>query len=101
MLRISKYKERIYLNNDPIVHYPFDLKIGNKKFNLNEKWSEIQVPNVKRLEIGNRVISQKISKNFYQYIRLSKLFQERCLYFSKFLINSNIYQMQKKFRIMN
>ena len=21
MLRISKYKERIYLNNDPIVHY--------------------------------------------------------------------------------
>jgi hypothetical protein len=96
MLRISKIKEVRQINNESITHYPFDLKIGNRKINLNGMWSEISFHSEpKLLRIENRLISKTISKNFYHYLRLPKINQDRCLTFSKFLINSNHYNKQK------
>jgi hypothetical protein len=98
MLRISKIKEKINLNNDTLVHYPFELKIGNRRINLNKTWSEIKInqfPN--RLETNQRIFPKQISQNFFYYLTLHKIFQDRCLKFSKFLVNSDVYNKTKTY----
>ena len=96
MLRISKIKESKYIHGEKVIHYPFELKLGNRKINLNENWSSLKFTKPKSLEIGNYIVPKMISQNFYQYLTLDKIYQDRCLYFSKFLINSDNYH---KFKI--
>jgi len=93
MLKISKNKQTKYLYGDKLVHYPYHLKLGNQKINLNEKWFDLKMTTPPRqLEIEDRVIPSSIGKNFYYYLTLPNILQDRCLRFCKFTINSNFYE---------
>jgi hypothetical protein len=102
MLRISKIKSYQGINHDRLAFYPFDLKIGRKIFDLDQKWYELQFESPKRLLLNDRLsFPRSISNNLFYYLKLQKQFQQRCLHFSKYLINSNVYQSQINNQILN
>lgn len=94
MLRVSKNKSNIgFYTDDKLCYYPFDLKIGNKIFHPEKKWYELQFEVPKKLVFNNHLVFPKqISNNFFSFLQLQKQFQHRCLHFSKYLLNSNIYE---------
>ncbi len=95
MLKIQRATKIKRLGSDKLIYYPFELKINRKRFDLSEKWSELQFEPPKRLIAkfdGNyHPIPNVISQNLFYYLDLNKVYQDKCLYFSKYLINSNVY----------
>ena len=93
MLRVSKNKSTKYLVQDKLSYYPFDLKINKKIIHLDLKWYEHQFQPPKTLTLNqNLVFPKSIANNFFSFLCLHKQFQHRCLHFSKYLLNSNVYQ---------
>jgi hypothetical protein len=93
MLRISTTKTIKHLVQDKLSYYPYDLKIKTKTFQLEQKWYELDFKSPKKLFLNSfHSFPTPISNNFFSFLQLPKQFQHRCLHFSKYLVNSNVYQ---------
>ena len=93
MLRVSKIKSTTEIQQDKLSYYPFDLKIGSKVFHLDKRWYELDFRHPQRLVMNHNLAFPKpLSNNLFSFLHLPKQYQHRCLHFSKYLLNSNIYE---------